>query len=154
MSRLKNGYPLPKTRLAIACPAQTPYNPRRFSAPAAMKAILPILCALLAACAPPSSPATGPVEPADAPAATADAPFGRNLIIFYDTPQAEKTLLAAAGQYGARLLYRYHHLRAIAVAIPANRDMAQAVAHFSRLPGVNRVARDRIHQLDSQQGTP
>ncbi|WP_298644986.1 hypothetical protein [uncultured Cardiobacterium sp.] len=110
-----------------------------------MKAVLPILCALLAACAPPSPPATGPVEPADAPS-------GRNLIIFYDTPQAEKTLLAAAGQYGARLLYRYRHLRA--VAIPANRDMAQAVAHFSRLPGVNRVTRDRIHQLDSQQGTP
>lgn len=106
MSRPKNGYPLPKTPLAIACPAQTPYNPRRFSAPAAMKAVLPILCALL----------------------------------------------AAAGQYGAHLLYRYRHLRAI--AIPANRDMAQTVAHFSRLPGVNRVTRDRIHQLDSQQGTP
>lgn len=136
----------------MALPTQTPYNPRRFSnhPPFMLKAALIFtLCTALAACTP-TSPAIGPIEPAEPSPATMETASSRNLIIFYDSPQAENALLATAERYGAILLHRYRNLHGIAVAIPADKDMAQAVTYFSRQPGVRQVLRDQIHPLDQQ----
>lgn len=136
----------------MALPTQTPYNPRRFSNhPSFMlkAALIATLCAALADCTP-TSPAIGPIEPAEPSPATMETASSRNLIIFYDSPQAENALLATAERYGAILLHRYRNLHGIAVAIPADKDMAQAVTYFSRQPGVRQVLRDQIHPLDQQ----
>ena len=136
----------------MALPTQTPYNPRCFSnhPPFMLKAALIFtLCTALAACTP-TSPAIGPIEPAEPSPATMETASSRNLIIFYDSPQAENALLATAERYGAILLHRYRNLHGIAVAIPADKDMAQAVTYFSRQPGVRQVLRDQIHPLNQQ----
>ena len=44
----------------------------------------------------------------------------------------------------------YPRCAAFAVAIPADKDMAQAVTYFSRQPGVRQVLRDQIHPRDQQ----
>lgn len=137
----------------MALPTQTPYNPRRFSNhPSFMlkAALIFTLCTALAAFTP-TSPAIGPIEPAEPSPATMETASSRNLIIFYDSPQAENALLATAERYGAILLHRYRNLHGIAVAIPADKDMAQAVTYFSRQPGVRQVLRDQIHPLDPKE---
>ena len=135
----------------MALPTQTPYNPRRFSNhPSFMlkAALIFTLCTALAACTP-TSPAIGPIEPAEPSPATMETASSRNLIIFYDSPQAENALLATAERYGAILLHRYRDLHGIAVAIPADKDMAQAVTYFSRQPGVRR-SEEHTSELQSR----
>ena len=71
----------------------------------------------------------------------------RNLIIFYDREQGVAALLAAAQSYGANVIYQYQHLNGIAVAIPAGKEMQDAIRYFERVKGVLQVNQDSILQL-------
>ncbi len=69
------------------------------------------------------------------------------LIISYDNATDSAALIKAIAAYGAEVIYRYDNIQAIAISIPDGKDIHQAIDHFSQVPGVTAVNRDRKVQL-------
>lgn len=69
------------------------------------------------------------------------------LIINYDTEVGVAALDSAVVDYGAEVIYRYHYMNGIAVRIPDDKDIDDAITFFRRVEGVIAVNRDRIMQL-------
>ncbi len=69
------------------------------------------------------------------------------LIISYDNTADTVALLKAIAAYGAEVIYRYDNIQAIAISIPDGKDIHQAIDHFSQVPVVTAVNRDRKVQL-------
>ena len=103
------------------------------------------LAASLAACSGTPKPVqTGTPEPA--PAAGTAAPLN-NLIVFFQDAKDRQTVLDAARDYGAEVLYDYQNLNAVALKIPPHKSMDEAERHFAALAGVVGVNRDQSHRL-------
>lgn len=69
------------------------------------------------------------------------------LIISYDNTADTVALIKAIAAYGAEVIYRYDNIQAIAISIPDGKDIHQAIDHFSQVPGVTAVNRDRKVRL-------
>jgi hypothetical protein len=74
----------------------------------------------------------------------------RNLIIFYDAKVGKEILLEAVNQYGAKLLYDYTNLNGIAVAVPENKSMNDAIKYFKKVNGVLSVEKDQVQSIQMQ----
>ena len=73
------------------------------------------------------------------------APY--TLIISYDTIVGTAPLDSAIVAYGAEVKYRYRIINALAITIPENKDIHEAIRYFRRIEGVLAVNRDRINYL-------
>ena len=70
-----------------------------------------------------------------------------NLIISYDTEIGKETLLASIKEYKAEILYDYSIITAIAIKIPEETDIHDAIDYFKKVKGVVAVERDHIYHL-------
>ncbi|MDO5656327.1 MAG: hypothetical protein Q4G27_09330 [Flavobacteriaceae bacterium] len=74
--------------------------------------------------------------------------FTRNLIIYYQPDLGKAPLMQAVEDFGAELIYEYKALRGIAIRIPEEKSMEQALLYFKKVKGVLSVHRDEIKRLD------
>lgn len=73
------------------------------------------------------------------------APY--TLIISYDTIVGTAPLDSAIEAYGAEVKYRYRIINALAITIPEDKDIHEAIRYFNQVEGVIAVNRDRINRL-------
>lgn len=71
-----------------------------------------------------------------------------NLIIYYEPEAGSKDLLKAAKIYGSEVLYVYKNFNGIAVTVPKNKSVDDAIKYYEGIKGVLSVAKDRKLQLD------
>jgi len=71
----------------------------------------------------------------------------KTLIVSYDTEIGKEPLLKAIEDYGAEVIYDYRIINAIALKIPEEKDIHEAMKYFGEVEGVIHVNRDRIYQL-------
>ena len=89
----------------------------------------------------------------DAPIVLPDKGIGgdefapHTLIISYDTIVGTAPLDSAIKAYGAEVKYRYRIVNALAITIPEDKDIHEAIRYFSQVEGVLAVNRDRIYHL-------
>lgn len=67
----------------------------------------------------------------------------RTLIIMYDPATGVDPLLKATENYEARIIYRYNIINGIAIEVPTEKNIADAVKYFKSVEGVVSVTRDR-----------
>lgn len=72
------------------------------------------------------------------------------IIISYDMEVGKDPLKKAIRKYGAKIIYDYRIINAIAVRIPDSRNLDDAVTHFEKVKGVLQVSRDQVHRLDRE----
>lgn len=87
------------------------------------------------------------------PACKVDKTVGKvvpdaNLIIYYEPETGSKDLLKAAKKYGSEILYVYKNFNGIAVTVPRNKKVDEAMKYYEKIPGVLSVTQDRKLQLD------
>ena len=70
-----------------------------------------------------------------------------NLIIFYDANVGEKSLIEAVKAYNVELVYHYKQLNGIAIRLPAEKNVDEAIRYFEQIKGVLGVSQDRVNQL-------
>ena len=107
------------------------------------------LAASLAACSGTAPEAIRAVSPA--PDAADSLPQPHNLIVFFQDAKDRQTVLDAARDYGAEVLYDYQSLNAVALKIPPHKSMDAAERHFASIAGVVGVNRDQSHRLHPMQ---
>ena len=95
---------------------------------------------------------TTPVEPVSGfpvvPAQGKDEMYAAHtLIINYDPDVGCNALDSAIRAYGAEVKYRYRIINALAITIPEDKDIHEAIKYFSSVEGVIAVNRDRIMHL-------
>lgn len=73
---------------------------------------------------------------------------GENLIIYYDPKAGNETLLNAAKIYGSDVLYVYKIINGIAVTVPKNKSVSDAIKFYEKIPGVLSVNKDQKLQLN------
>lgn len=71
-----------------------------------------------------------------------------NLIIYYNPSAGNDDLLRAAKKYGSEVLYVYKNINGIAVSIPKNRSLQEAVNYYEKINGVFSVMKYEKMQLD------
>ncbi len=71
-----------------------------------------------------------------------------NLIIYYDPEIGNNELLKTAKEYGSEVLYVYKNINGIAVKVPADRTVTEAIEHFSKIKGVLSVVKDSTIRLN------
>ena len=71
----------------------------------------------------------------------------RTLIIFYDPEVGTAPLDKAIADCGAEVIYRYHNFNGMAIVIPGNMNINDAIKFFEQVDGVLSVRRDRIYHL-------
>ena len=103
------------------------------------------LAASLAACSGTAPEAIRAVSPS--PDAADSLPQPHNLIVFFQDAKDRQTVLDAARDYGAEVLYDYQNLNAVALKIPPHKSLDEAERHFASIAGVIGVNRDQSHRL-------
>lgn len=73
---------------------------------------------------------------------------GENLIIYYDPEAGNEALLDAAKKYGSEVLYVYKIINGIAVTVPKNKAVSDAIKFYEKIPGVISVNKDQKLQLN------
>lgn len=71
-----------------------------------------------------------------------------NLIIYYDPEVGNEALLRASKQYGSEILYIYNNINGIAVTVPHDKPLQDAVKYYESINGVLSVTNDMKVQLD------
>ncbi|MFD2599152.1 hypothetical protein ACFSQ3_09315 [Sphingobacterium corticis] len=74
----------------------------------------------------------------------------RNLVIYYDKDTGNEQLLEAVQTYGAEVVYLYDALSGIAISIPDDKPLEEAMKYFEKVPGVTSVDRDGMMSIQSQ----
>ncbi len=70
------------------------------------------------------------------------------LIVYYDTGVGCKPLIEAAKKYGSEIIYQYSTINAIALTVPDNMNINEAIIYYQNTKGVLQVSRDQINHLD------
>src|SRR5574344_793080 len=70
------------------------------------------------------------------------------LIISYGERKDTTALYKAVKKYGASFIYKYNNFNAIAISIPKEKNIGDAIIYFKKIKGVLSVVRDRIYHLD------
>lgn len=73
---------------------------------------------------------------------------GENLIIYYNPETGNGALLDAAKKYGSEVLYVYRVINGIAVTVPKNKSVSDAIKFYENIPGVLSVNKDQKLQLN------
>lgn len=71
-----------------------------------------------------------------------------NLIIYYEPRAGNGELLKAAKSYGSEVLYVYQNINGIAVTVPRDKTVTDAMKYYGKIKGVLSVTQDRKLQLD------
>lgn len=77
-----------------------------------------------------------------------DKTAGENLIIYYSPDCGNTELLKAAEKYGSRILYVYKNINGIAVTVPKDKTLQDAMKYYRNINGVLSVSPDGKMQLD------
>lgn len=70
-----------------------------------------------------------------------------NLIIYYDREIGKEYLLKSVQNYRAELLYDYDNINGIAIKIPSDKSIREAIRYFQQVKGVLSVNRDEVMQI-------
>ena len=70
------------------------------------------------------------------------------LIIYYDDTIGKEPLLAAIEEYHAHIIYEYKIFNGVAIRIPDDKDIGDALTFFGSVEGVLQVMRDQIITID------
>lgn len=73
---------------------------------------------------------------------------GEHLIIYYNPETGNGALLDAAKKYGSEVLYVYKVINGIAVTVPKNKSVSDAIKFYEKIPGVLSVNKDQKLQLN------
>lgn len=73
--------------------------------------------------------------------------YNHNLIIYYDREIGKEYLLKSVQNYRAELLYDYDNINGIAIKIPSDKSIREAIRHFQQVKGVLSVSRDEVMQI-------
>lgn len=71
----------------------------------------------------------------------------QNLIICYEPKTGNKDLLHAAKKYGSEVLYVYKNINGIAVSVPKNKNLPDAIKYYENVKGVLSVTKDEQLRL-------
>lgn len=71
-----------------------------------------------------------------------------NLIIYYSPGNGNSELLSAAKKYGSKILYVYKNINGIAVTVPKDKTVQEAMKYYEKVNGVLSVIKDQKMQLD------
>ena len=66
------------------------------------------------------------------------------LIVYYDASLGREALLEAAKKEGAKVVYDYKIINAVALSIPEKDDIEKAITAFEKVSGVLQVVRDQV----------
>lgn len=72
------------------------------------------------------------------------------LIISYDGEVGDSALMKAVKESKAELIYHYNIIKGIAIRIPKDMTMPEAIQYFKKIKGVIAVERDHINHLMDQ----
>ena len=87
------------------------------------------------------------IEPALAimpPAGESTQFVSHTLIVYYDASLGREALLEAAKKEGAKVVYDYKIINAVALSIPEKDDIEKAITAFEKVSGVLQVVRDQV----------
>ena len=70
------------------------------------------------------------------------------LIVYFDTSIGNKPILTAAKKYGSEILYQYNIVNAVALTIPPNTNINEAIAYYQNVKGVLQVNRDKVYSTE------
>lgn len=73
---------------------------------------------------------------------------GEKLIIYYDPEAGNEALLDAAKKFGSEVLYIYKIINGIAVTVPTNKAVSDAIKFYEKIPGVLSVNKDQKLQIN------
>mgnify|MGYP001661262997 CR=1 FL=1 len=73
---------------------------------------------------------------------------GESLIIYYDPEAGKEALLNAVKKFDSEVLYVYKVINGIAVTVPKDRTVSEAIKYYERVPGVLSVNKDQKLQLN------
>lgn len=94
------------------------------------------------------------MEPALAimpPAGESTQFVSHTLIVYYDASLGKEALLEAAKKEGAKVVYDYKIINAVALSIPEKDDIEKAITAFEKVSGVLQVVRDQVqHTMRTQ----
>lgn len=77
-----------------------------------------------------------------------DNAANETLIIYYLPDVGNSELLSAAKKYGSKILYVYKNINGIAVTVPKNKTVPEAMKYYKKVNGVLSVTKDQKMQLD------
>ena len=95
----------------------------------------------------PDIPAIGELPPVR-PQQTGLMYSKNTLIISYDEGIGKVPLQRAVRKYGAKVIYDYRIISALAVRIPDGKTLDESIEYFEKVKGVVSVSKDRIYQID------
>lgn len=72
----------------------------------------------------------------------------RNLIIMYDSKINKEEFLKTVKEYGAELIYQYNIINGVAIRIPEEKMLDEAISFFKNVKGVISVKKDKAVTLD------
>ena len=87
------------------------------------------------------------MEPALAimpPAGESTQFVSHTLIVYYDASLGKEALLEAEKKEGAKVVYDYKIINAVALSIPEKDDIEKAITAFEKVSGVLQVVRDQV----------
>ena len=64
--------------------------------------------------------------------------------MYYDASLGREALLEAAKKEGAKVVYDYKIINAVALSIPEKDDIEKAITAFEKVSGVLQVVRDQV----------
>ena len=73
--------------------------------------------------------------------------YNHNPITHYDREIGKEYLLKSVQNYRAELLYDYDNINGIAIKIPSDKSIREAIRYFQQVKGVLSVNRDEVMQI-------
>ncbi len=70
------------------------------------------------------------------------------LIVYFDTSVGNKPIFAAAKKYGSEIIYQYNVINAVALTIPPNTNINEAITYYQNVKGVLQVNRDKVYSTE------
>lgn len=67
------------------------------------------------------------------------------LIVYFDTSIGSKPILTAAKKFGSDILYQYSIVNAVALTVPPNTNINDAIIYYQNVKGVLHVNRDKVY---------
>jgi len=69
------------------------------------------------------------------------------LIIYYDEAIGSEPLMKAIEDYNAEIIYKYNNFSSMAIKIPSDKTLDEAIKYFENVNGVLMVNKDQIYQI-------
>jgi len=69
------------------------------------------------------------------------------LIIYYDEGIGSEPLMKAIEDYNAEIIYKYNNFSSMAIKIPSDKTLDEAIKYFENVNGVLMVNKDQVYQI-------